>query len=312
MPLGAAPPHVHCILFDLGNTLWSKVDGPVWTSVNDSAEARAVASLRGLSPHPLTLPTDDASWGALLHETIEDQIRASHRTTPDLEPDFDVLTMRALQKLGVAFADRALGATIYEALRVRSSEARSLFPDTRKSLAVLKERGYALGVVTNRHYGGDQFLDDLRQMGLLTFFDLRYLSISADLRYRKPHSALFQHALDGLGYPGTASAMVGDNLVADIWGAQRLGLFSVWKPKPELLTASQQHWREGSRLLGIDPSKHPSEEAFLFAWAREQACHYDPRIRDMSPPDAVIAQIGDLLTIFPGMDPSQTPDTQNE
>jgi FMN phosphatase YigB (HAD superfamily) len=183
---------------------------------------------------------------------------------------------------------------------VRSSEARALFPDTLRTLAVLKERGYVLGVVTNRHYGGDQFLDDLRQVGLLTFLDHRYLAISADLRYRKPHSALFQHALDGLGYPATAGAMVGDNLVADIWGAQRLGLFSVWKPKPQLLTASRQHWREGSLLDDIDPSEHPTEQAFLFAWIREQACHYDPRVRGMDPPDAIIAQIGDLLTVFPG------------
>jgi HAD superfamily hydrolase (TIGR01549 family) len=310
MLLRTVPPQICCILFDLGSTLWSKVEEPVRKALLQSAGARAVATLRELSPHPLILPTDDASWGVLLQEAIEDQIKASHRTLPDLEPDFDVLTMRALQKLGITYADRALGAAIYETLRVRSLEARALFPDTLHTLAVLKERGYVLGIVTNRHYGGDQFLDDLRQMGLVAFFDPRYLAISADLKHRKPHGALFQHALDGLGYPATAAAMVGDNLIADILGAQRLGMFTIWKPKPRLRATSRRHWRESSLLDGINPAEYPTEEAFLFAWAREQAYHYDPRIRGMDPPDAVIAQVGDLLTVFPAIDPGGTPDTQ--
>jgi HAD superfamily hydrolase (TIGR01662 family) len=300
MLLRTAPPQIRCLLLDLGNTLWSKVEEPVRRAVLRSACERAVASLRELSPHPLMLPLDDASWGVLLQEAIEDQIKASHRTTPDLEPDFDLLTMRALQKLGISYADRELGATVYEMLRVRSVEARALYPDTLHTLAVLRERGYELGIVSNRHYGGDQFLDDLRQMGLLAFFDLRCLAISADLKYRKPHSTLFQHALDGLGYPPTAAAMVGDNLTADIWGAQRLGMFTVWKPKPQLRTSSRRHWQEGSLLDGMDPAEYPTEDAFLFAWAREQGHHYDPRIRDMDSPDAIIARVGDLLTVFPG------------
>jgi HAD superfamily hydrolase (TIGR01549 family) len=305
-----APPEIRCILLDLGNTLWSKVEEPVRKAVLQSAWIRAVSTLRKLSPHPLILPIDDASWGAVLQEAIEDEIKASHRTMVDLEPDFDVLTMKALQKLGISYADRELGATIYETLRVRSLEARVLYPDTLHTLAVLKERGYVLGIVSNRHYGGDQFLDDLRQMGLLDFFDLRYLAISADLKYRKPHVAIFQLALDGLGYPAAVAAMVGDNLIADIWGAQRLGMFTVWKPKPQLRTTSRQHWLERCMLDGIDPAEYPMEEAFLFAWAREQGYHYDPRIRAMDPPDALIARVGDLLTVFPAMDPSGTSDTQ--
>jgi HAD superfamily hydrolase (TIGR01549 family) len=310
MLLRAAPPQIRCILFDLGNTLWSKVDEPVRKALLGSAWARAGTSLRMLSPQPMLLSIDDASWGALLQEAIEDQIKALHRTMPDLEPDFDILTMRVLQKLGITYADRELGATIYETLRVRSLEARALFPDTLHTLAVLKERGYVLGIVSNRHYGGDQFLHDLRQMGLLDFFDLRYLAISADLKYRKPHSAIFQHALDGLGYPATAAAMVGDNLIADIWGAQQLGMFTIWKPKPQLRTTSRRHWQESSLLDGIDPAEYSTEEAFLFAWAREQGYQYDPRIRGLVPPEAIIARVSDVLTIFPGMDPGGTPDTQ--
>jgi HAD superfamily hydrolase (TIGR01549 family) len=231
---------------------------------------------------------------------IEDQIKVSHRSLPDREPDFDEITMRALQDFGVAFADRKLGATVYEALRIRSSQARVLCSDTISTLATLKARRYALGIVSNRHYGGDQFIDDLRQMGLLAYFDFRYLAISADLTYRKPHPAVFHHALDGLGYPPTAAAMVGDNLLADVLGAQRLGMFAIWKPKPKLRMTSRQHWQDRSLLDGMDPAAYPTEDAFLFAWAREYRYHYDPRIHSMNQPDAIITQLADLLEVFPG------------
>jgi FMN phosphatase YigB (HAD superfamily) len=227
-------------------------------------------------------------------------MNASHHSRSYLEPDYDLITMRTLQRLGVSGADHALGATIYEALRVRSMGTRTLFPDTLTTLARLKARGYVLGIVSNRHYGGEKFIDDLRQMGLLTFFDARHLAISADLRYRKPHSGIFQHALDGLGIHAAASAMVGDNLVADIWGGQQLGMFTIWKPKPRLRKLSHQHWLESSLLDGIDPTQYPMEEAFLFTWAREQGQEHEPRVHSMTPPDAIIAEVGDLLKMFPG------------
>src|SRR5215469_4893031 len=148
MLLRAASPQTHCILFDLGNTLWSKVEEPEGRALLAQAGAKAVASLRESSPHLLLLPTDDSSWGAILQEKIEYRIKVSHRSMPDLEPDFDEITMQALQQLGITFADQKLGATIYEALRIRSSQARVLCSDTLSTLATLKARGYVLGIVS--------------------------------------------------------------------------------------------------------------------------------------------------------------------
>ena len=81
---------------------------------------------------------------------------------PDEEPDFNTIAMRALLALGVPGADRKLGARVYEALRVLAHECRLLFADSLMTLAALHEQGYTLGVVTNRHYGGNPFIQDLR------------------------------------------------------------------------------------------------------------------------------------------------------
>ena len=294
-----APTDIHCILFDLGNTLWYRAEEPVWRELVSAAQAEAVAALRSSPLCPLDLPMSDGAFAVELQKLIEDQINASHRVMPDEEPDFNSITMRALLALGVPRADHRLGAKVYEALRVRSLGSRLLFPDTLSTLAALRARGYALGVVTNRHYGGAPFMDDLRQMGLLSFFDPGHLAISADLKYRKPHPALFQNALNVFGIPAEETAMVGDNLLADVWGAQKLGMFTIWKPKAVLRATNHLHWQDRSAIDGINPAWYTTEEDFLFAWAHQLRCRREPCVRVMAPPNATISQVSDLLNVLP-------------
>ena len=56
------------------------------------------------------------------------------------------------------------------------------------------------------------------------------MAISADVGVRKPHPAIFQYALDGLNVSPEETAMVGDQLKADIAGAKGLHILSIWKP----------------------------------------------------------------------------------
>src|SRR5947199_1949139 len=80
---------------------------------------------------------------------------------------------------------------IFEALRVRVPESRPLFPDTLSTLAALQQRGFLLGIVTNRQHGGKPFFNDLRTIGLLDYFREHHIAVSADLGVRKPPPALF-------------------------------------------------------------------------------------------------------------------------
>jgi putative hydrolase of the HAD superfamily len=227
----AAPSAIRCILFDLGSTLWEHGEPAVIRREKQVVEAHAGATLRALLA-PETVTWEDAAYGHDLRQLVLCGIRAAHSTDPLLEPDFAALTQDILQSLGHTRADTRWGRVIYEALRVRSVRTRVLFPDVLSTLIVLRQGGYKLGIVTNRAYGGSIFLDDLRQLGLLSFFDQRHIAISADLGYRKPHSALFLHALSELGCATHETAMVGDQLGADVYGASLLGMFSIWRPHP--------------------------------------------------------------------------------
>ncbi len=116
---------------------------------------------------------------------------------------------------------------------MRIPPSRPLFSDTLPTLAALQQRGFLLGVVTNRLYGGEPFQEDLRTLGLLNYFDPRHIAISGDLGVRKPNPAIFLHALKALDVPPEHAAMVGDSLNADVLGAQKLGILAIWKPRPK-------------------------------------------------------------------------------
>jgi beta-phosphoglucomutase-like phosphatase (HAD superfamily) len=151
--------------------------------------------------------------------------------------------METLLHWGIKGIDITLGNAIFEALRVRIPESRPLFEDTLSTLAVLQQRSFLLGVVTNRIWGGQPFQEDLQTLGLHHYFDLRTIAVSGDLGVRKPNPAIFFHALNALDVAPEEAVMVGDSLSTDIIGAQGLGIFAIWKPKSKVRERIEAHLR---------------------------------------------------------------------
>jgi HAD superfamily hydrolase (TIGR01662 family) len=284
---------VRGLLFDLGSTLWQKVQSDVWKALETAANVRAGMVLSQQVGTDDVLPMDYTSLGASLRGAIAEATHRAHDVAPDDEPDFAELTRQALETLLRRPVERGLGGMVFEALRIRAPGSRLLFDDAVPTLKALRARGYTVGVVTNRAYGGEIFMEDLRLLELLPFFAPGAIAISADLGIRKPNPAMFLHALRGLALPAEQVAMIGDNLVADVWGAQRAEVLAVWKPSPKLRAAAG----------GVPEPFTQSEEAnaHLVSWAQRQAHIKDPRTLTMAPPDAVIGQLSDLLAIFPGV-----------
>ena len=97
--------------------------------------------------------------------------------------------------------------------------------DTLLTLRMLESAGYRLGLVSNA--GDDEDVRTLaRNFGIDRSFD--FILTSAACSYRKPHSRIFELALRHWGFPASETAMVGDALEADILGAKRAGMFSIW------------------------------------------------------------------------------------
>jgi FMN phosphatase YigB (HAD superfamily) len=239
---------LRCILFDLGGTLWTRREETA-SLAERHAQGKAGGMLRRTVVQKLFSHMDDNVLGTLLQQTIDGQMRAESRRHPGYEPDYALVTMRALQQMGLRDVDQAQAGELFEALRVRIPISRVLFPDTLSTLVALKERGYLLGVVTNRHYGGPLFQEDMAAMGLLDYIEYGHMAISADLGICKPHPTIFMHALNSLNVSPEEAAMVGNDLEADITGSRALHLLSIWKPAGTLSA-------EKSRVLSaIEPDR---------------------------------------------------------
>jgi HAD superfamily hydrolase (TIGR01549 family) len=92
------------------------------------------------------------------------------------------------------------------------------------TLEVLRERGHRLALLTN---GSALFQRrKLQRFALEPLFEL--ILIEGELGYGKPDARVFQAALDHFAAEPQDAWMIGDNLEADIAGAQQLGIYGVW------------------------------------------------------------------------------------
>ncbi|HBG75024.1 MAG: hypothetical protein A2X25_04545 [Chloroflexi bacterium GWB2_49_20] len=97
--------------------------------------------------------------------------------------------------------------------------------DTIPTLKELIKRGFRLGLISNA-------ADDRDVQQLVDRLDLRphfeFILTSAACGRRKPHPLIFKNALTYFSVEPRQAAMVGDTLMADISGAENLGIYSIW------------------------------------------------------------------------------------
>src|SRR5579863_1730341 len=310
---------IRCILFDLGDTLWSRKDLAVWQSMEYAANDRAVAILRTCTDASHLPELDDAALGKRLRKSVEKHLRNLVRENLEMEPEGAVAVAHVLQQWGMKNVDARQCAAIFEGLRVRIPGSRPLFDDVLSTLNELQRRGFQLGVVTNRHWGGAIFQEDLQILGLLDYFDPRHMAISIDLGIRKPNPAIFLHVLHALDLPAQEAAMVGDSLRSDILGAQLLGIFTIWKPSPAIESqVYAQRVATGTtgastsaisslaptevsgddRPADLPPGMHITDDDYVLAHIQSRAGKWDEHMQRDIKPDVRIDTLSDLLDIF--------------
>lgn len=112
----------------------------------------------------------------------------------------------------------------------RPAPGTCVFPDVPPVLETLRARGLRMGLVTNSFHPISLRDIELREHGLFDFFsDCRICA--ADVGYLKPHPSIFKAALDRLGVTADETVFVGDNLTADIAGAQSAGMHAILRVK---------------------------------------------------------------------------------
>lgn len=101
----------------------------------------------------------------------------------------------------------------------------ALEEDSLPTLQKLEQSGYRLGLISNA--GDDQDVQNLvRGFNIQRYFD--FVLTSAACSYRKPHRRIFELALANWYLLPEEAVMVGDSLLADIQGAQNVGMYGVW------------------------------------------------------------------------------------
>ncbi len=213
------------ILFDIGDTLWHSGGAPPPAQFRRLAARRATSRLRhlGLS-HPDPSLVARSAWVAL-----EEAMRAA-RTTDLVEPDYGAVSQQALHELGLELT-RDQAAELLEATYISGIEGgKAPFDDARSTLLELRRRGFLLGTVTNRAFGGERFRTDLREAGLDIGWDAE--AVSVEVGYLKPHPAIFLFALKQLDVAPSETLMVGNSLADDVAGAQQLGIAAAWRRSP--------------------------------------------------------------------------------
>ena len=206
------PNSIRALAFDYGNTVVPF--GARQIARCDAALADALAGLYG---------PPDLERLAL--------IRAGDRMAPYLgdppafhENDLRVITARAVRRLyNREPADGEIQSLILARFRafVESVEA----PDYLVPLLERLAARYRLALCSNYPDSG-AIRASLARVGLDRFFEP--VIVSADHGRVKPHPVLFQELLRRLNLPAHEVAFIGDNWLADIQGARRAGLWTVW------------------------------------------------------------------------------------
>ena len=107
----------------------------------------------------------------------------------------------------------------------------TVFPDSRDTLVLLRERGYRLGLLSNTWWAAEWHNADIAAHGLAELID--ELVYTSDLPHSKPHPAVFREVSGRLGVDARACVMVGDRQIDDVSGAKGVGMRGVWRRNEE-------------------------------------------------------------------------------
>ncbi len=207
---------IRAILFDFGGTLmYGRRD---WTPVMAKADDVLTEHLRekGFDINPSTFPIE-------FRKSLDEYFR--QRENDLLETTYSFVLRELLRNKGY---DDLASDFLRNALDSLFSITQSnwvLEDDAIPTLQKLRTKGYNLGIISNA--GDDADVQQLaRNFGITEYFD--FILTSAACSYRKPHPRIFELALSNWYCPPGEAVMVGDNLDADIRGAQEVGLYGIW------------------------------------------------------------------------------------
>lgn len=227
------------VLFDLDNTL---LDWRNFTTDWRTKEMRHVALVYEFvqaNGAELNAPVDIVQ--AHFNRAVRDTWAAARVTLR--APHIGSLLMQTLTHFGLRPNQALSMNACMEAYAWSATDDVSVFADVPPLLHLLRQHHIEIGIVTNAHRPSTMRDLELHHYDLLSHFPSPHTRITAaDVGYLKPHPFIFRHALTALGTTAEETVFVGDNLVADIQGAQAVGMKAILRiidPEARLSQAIQ-------------------------------------------------------------------------
>lgn len=201
---------IRAVLFDWGNTLCAWEFDP---ELFVEGHVRGLAAVGGPTP-------PQASFTEAYGERVLPRLLGPDEDEVDYVAEVGSL----LAALGVA-CDRAAALRFVEAEHAVWRPAHRIEPDVVALLDALRQRGLAVGLVSNVFDPPALMRGLFAELGLLERLDA--VALSTEVGKRKPHGAIFAAALEQAGVLPSEAVMVGDRLREDVAGAQAAGLAAV-------------------------------------------------------------------------------------
>ena len=207
-------PGVDAVVFDWGGTLSIYADiemEDMWRLA-----ARHLAPDREDEVCARLVAVEEASWA---------RIAVDQRSTT-----LSSLLTLASAELGLDVAEAVLEEAATHHLDSWTPHVRH-DPEALPVLAALKDRGMAVGLLSNTHWPRTFHEHFLERDGLSEVIDVR--CYTSELDYTKPHPDAFATVLDALNVDEPERVVfVGDRPYDDIFGAQSVGMRAVLRPNP--------------------------------------------------------------------------------
>ncbi|MGL5866353.1 MAG: HAD family hydrolase [Dermatophilaceae bacterium] len=229
MSQGAAGRSVAAVIFDWGGTLtpWHEVDIPEQWRVY----AREVHGIRLGSPD---VSVEDLDAAHRLADRILDAEVAAWERGRDVHASATVADI--LDEAGVdpAHDRHHLALAAYRRFWEPHTH---IDPQVRPVWTALRERGIAVGVLSNTIWTRGYHRELFERDGVLDLVDADVYSSEID--WVKPHPEAFRTACRALGVAPEDAVYVGDRLYEDVHGPQQVGMRAIWIPHSTIPAAQR-------------------------------------------------------------------------
>lgn len=224
---------MQAVLLDVGGTLWPDRWLPSEEDIAERIERVGQALPAGSSRLAPDLVRE-------LEETAEKLQLDGKPGGTDLAQETDHLVRETLVRLGLP-ADPPAVLGVRRAMVAPAPGIGFLFPGAVDLLSTVRELGLRSVAISNTVWRDSQdYLHDFERLGLGNAFDA--VMTSLDVKFRKPHAAIFRAAFDSIGWEPAACVGIGNSEQMDVEPAIQFGMrairVAVEEPSP---VSSQAH-----------------------------------------------------------------------